>query len=232
MSKAYRTINNKYIDSSCVIDSKSTLKNDLKLLKSFDDTSGSDWKEMLRNKINYCSNIVSDKSMAQMFLNGGWMNINYGFGIYSKIGTIHQVVWLSSSGIYYSKLNSDGTYSYFRIGGTDNFTDITTVNCTVSSGATISIQPVAKKNNLTKTVQISGLVTKDMTLGTWNDLCTIPSGYRPPITWDFGGVNNACDTLMHIRIHPDGRVQVYPTTYTAPTGTGSVPVYINTMYML
>lgn len=231
MNKSIKLNDNTYLDSSCVVDNRTPLTDDLKLLKSFNDTKGADYKEMLRNKIEYCKTIVANKSRAQMFLNGGWSGINYGFGIYSKIGTIHQIVWFSSFGIHFCSVVGD-TYKYFVFGGDYNPTDITTVNCTVSSGVTINSQPVAKKNNLTKTVQISGIMTRDMTLGKWNDLCTIPSGYRPPITWDFGGVNNACDTLMHIRIHPDGKVQVFPTTYTAPSGTSSVPVYINTMYML
>lgn len=105
-------------------------------------------------------------------------------------------------------------------------------SCPVASGVTISSQPKVRKSDLISMVQLSGSIIKDLRLDTWNDLCTIPSGYRPPIAWDFGGVNNACDTLMHIRINPGGRVQVYPTTHTAPSGTSSVPIYINTMYML
>ena len=105
-------------------------------------------------------------------------------------------------------------------------------SCPVASGVTISNQPKVRKSDLISIVQLSGLIIKNLKLDAWNDLCTIPSGYRPPITWDFGGVNNNCDTLMHIRITPGGRVQVYPTTYTAPAGTSSVPIYINTMYML
>lgn len=110
--------------------------------------------------------------------------------------------------------------------------NISSANCTVSSGVTIISQPIAKKNNLTNTVQLSGLMSRNLTLGTWNDLCTIPSGYRPTIQWDFGGINNQCNTAMHIRIYPGGKVQVFPTTYTAPSGTSAIPVYINTMYML
>lgn len=72
MSKSIKLKNNNYWDSSCVVDNRTPLTDDLKLLKSFNGTKGAGYKEMLRNKIEYCKTIVANKSRAQMFLNGGW----------------------------------------------------------------------------------------------------------------------------------------------------------------
>lgn len=82
-------------------------------LDLFNDTSGSDWKTMLKNKIDYCiSNINTSKQNMETFINGGWSGVNYGFGIFSKIGAVYQLTWFTNDGYkYVRKLNS--TYSYY-----------------------------------------------------------------------------------------------------------------------
>jgi hypothetical protein len=79
----------------------------------YEDSQGSDYKEMLKNKLDYCiNNIETKKANTSMFVNGGWGGKNYGFGFFSKIGTIYQLAWFSSWGTYYCrKSGSDYTYS-------------------------------------------------------------------------------------------------------------------------
>ena len=81
-------------------------------LDLFNDTSGSDWQTMMKNKIDYCiDNMNTNKTNAEMFINGGWSGVNYGFGIFSKIGTVYQLVWHSSTDTYYVR-KSGSTYTY------------------------------------------------------------------------------------------------------------------------
>ena len=57
----------------------------------FDDTSGSTWQDMMKNKLDYCiSNIGGTRGTQQAFINGGWSGVNFGFGIFSKIGLTYQ----------------------------------------------------------------------------------------------------------------------------------------------
>ena len=82
-------------------------------LDLFSDTSGSDWQTMMKNKLDYCiSNINTSKENMETFINGGWSGINYGFGIFSKIGTTYQLIWHSDYGSYYvRKIGSN--YDYY-----------------------------------------------------------------------------------------------------------------------
>lgn len=86
------------------------------VLDLFNDTSGSDWKDMLKNKIDYCiSNINTTKTNIETFINGGWSGVNYGFGILSKLGNVYQLVWYSTDGIYYCRKLDNGVYDYRSI---------------------------------------------------------------------------------------------------------------------
>ena len=92
-----------------------------KELDMFNDTSGSDWQAMMRNKIDYCiDNINTSKESTSAFINGGWSGVNYGFGIFSKIGTVYQLKWFSSNSTYYvRKIGS--SYSYYNENDVDFF---------------------------------------------------------------------------------------------------------------
>ena len=89
-----------------------------KSLTLYNDTSGSDWQTMLKNKLDYCiNNINTSRTNAQAFLNGGWSGVMYGLGIFSKIdisgiGTTYQLMWVSQDGIYYCIKSSAGVYTY------------------------------------------------------------------------------------------------------------------------
>lgn len=83
------------------------------VLDLFNDTSGSDWQAMMKNKIDYCiSNINTSKNNAMAFINGGWSGQNYGFGIFSKIGTVYQLIWFSNYGYSFFARKIGNNYDY------------------------------------------------------------------------------------------------------------------------
>lgn len=85
-------------------------------LDMIDDTSGSTWQEMMKNKLDYCvSTIDTNRNNVETFINGGWYAVNYGFGIFSKLGNIYQLVWYSTDGIYYCRKLDNSTYDYRNI---------------------------------------------------------------------------------------------------------------------
>lgn len=85
-------------------------------LDLFNDTSGNTWQEMMKNKIDYCiANINTSKTYAMAFINGGWQGVDFGFGIYSKIGTMNQLVFYTFSNIYHCRYDSlTGNYAYYQ----------------------------------------------------------------------------------------------------------------------
>ncbi len=122
MSKSIKLKDNTYIDSTGVSHNRDTLKNKLnsidtnianRTLDIYQDTVGSDVKEMLRNKIDYGAS-KSTKTNETILLNGGWSTRNYGFGIYSKIGNTQHIVWFSTFGIYMCRKHN-GTYNYYQV---------------------------------------------------------------------------------------------------------------------
>lgn len=108
----------------------------------------------------------------------------------------------------------------------------TTAECVLAEGCSTASghTPVAIKEAFTGIVQLRGLISRELTLGTWNALCTIPEGYRPSDTRDYMSPNNSNDIGVHIRILNDGNIQVFPTATTAVTN--ETPIYIDTIYMI
>lgn len=108
----------------------------------------------------------------------------------------------------------------------------TTAECVLAEGCSIASgqMPVAIKEAFTGIVQLRGLISRELTLGTWNALCTIPEGYRPSDTRDYMSPNNSNGIGVHIRINSDGNIQVFPTATTAVAN--ETPIYIDTIYMI
>ena len=108
----------------------------------------------------------------------------------------------------------------------------TTAECILAEGCSIASgqMPVAIKEAFTGIVQLRGLISRELTLGTWNALCTIPEGYRPSDTRDYMSPNNSNGIGVHIRIDSDGNIQVFPTATTAVAN--ETPIYIDTIYMI
>lgn len=82
-----------------------------KHISYFDDTGGSDIKEMLKAKIDLVETQLSSVNNGMMFFNGGWSGHNYGFGLGSKIENTISFVWISTDGIFHGR-KYEGTYSY------------------------------------------------------------------------------------------------------------------------
>lgn len=105
----------------------------------------------------------------------------------------------------------------------------TTVQLEIASGVTIAAheEAIAIKDPLTGVVQLRGLLYKDIVAG-WNELCTIPTGYRPKYTYmDYTNVSNLNDLGGHIRINR-GILYFYGT----PDFSGANhPVYIDVVYL-
>lgn len=82
-----------------------------KYFDTFNDTSGTDWQDMIKNKIDSAiSNYNSSKTNTNGFIGGGWQGVNYGFGIYSKAGNQHMLIWFSSNHIYYCRKDGNNYY--------------------------------------------------------------------------------------------------------------------------
>ena len=109
MAKSFKYKDNMFLDSTGIVHNKQLLS-DILVVDMFDDTSGSDWKEMLRNKIAYCKPKFTRQNQS-ILLNGGWLNHNFGFAICTRIGTQYQIVWLCISGICYCRY--DGSQYYY-----------------------------------------------------------------------------------------------------------------------
>ena len=86
-------------------------------LDYYGDTSGSDIKELLRNKIAIVETQMNGLNNGMMFLNGGWSGHNYAMGIGSKIGTTITVLIIMSDGVYVGRKYNNG-YSYIRLNHT------------------------------------------------------------------------------------------------------------------
>ena len=108
----------------------------------------------------------------------------------------------------------------------------TTAECVLAEGCSIASgqMPVAIKEAFAGIVQLRGLISRELTLGAWNALCTIPEGYRPSDTRDYMSPNNSNGIGVHIRIGSDGNIQVFPTATTAVANETSI--YIDTIYMI
>lgn len=105
----------------------------------------------------------------------------------------------------------------------------TIASLTLASGVTIAAnhQAIAIKDPLTGIVQLRALLNKDIVSG-WNEMCTIPTGYRPKIEFmDYINVSNANDMGGHIRIE-NGIIYFYGNTYFSGAHH---PVYIDVVYL-
>lgn len=193
--------------------------NDISNLDLFNDTSGSDWKDMLKNKIDYCiSNINTAKGNAETFINGGWNGVNYGFGVFSKIGNVYQLVWYSIDGIYYCRKLGNGVYDYRNVNIVDSgWQDITLQNgFTARSGD--EYKPRYRK--IGNVVYVKGQVTIPSHSSSVV-MCSLPSGYTP-----------TCETRMPLMLpHVNNWIDKWGNFYIASSGSMS-NISIDTQYVV
>lgn len=173
----------------------------LKLVDRLDmihDTSGSSWQDMMKNKLDYCiANINTTKTNIETFVNGGWSGVNFGFGIFSKIGPTYQLVWLSSNATYYCRKLGDGTYQYTNITGQDGGT--ATVNNTYISNA--------ENNHYEKYGRVVSFSFTMTVTGSWNATTQFLSGLPKAQAYTrFMALNTSNQTIMRLAIDTNGNI--------------------------
>ena len=177
------------------------------MLDMFNDTSGSDWKEMMKNKIDYCiDNINTTKTNAQTFINGGWYGVNYGLGMFSKTGPAYQLIWISSDATYFCRKLGDNTYLYTNITGRDEGT--ATVNNTYISSV--------EYNHYEKYGRVVSYSFTMTVKGSWSTTTQFLSGL-PKAQRDtrFIGLNTSNQQIMRFAIDNNGNI-TSAFSYAAP----------------
>jgi hypothetical protein len=71
-------------------------------------------------------------------------------------------------------------------------------------------------------VYIRGVVQKSLTLGGWNELFTLPEGYRPKEDFYTVFLNGTSDKAVETRITATGVVFVYPVSDTASASASNI----------
>ena len=104
-----------------------------------------------------------------------------------------------------------------------DFDDIvTSTSVDLKTGVT-KISFDAKKSD--HTVWIRSTLQKSMTAGGWNELCVLPSGFRPSNILYTLAVNSTDDEAIEMKIEADGTVAVWPKT-----ATGARNITINAVF--
>lgn len=167
-------------------------------LDMIDDTSGANWQDMMKNKLDYCiNNINTTKVNVETFINGGWSGVNYGFGVFSKIGNVYQVVWYSIDSIYYCRKLEDGTYQYGNIAGVS--TGTATVNSSYISNA--------ENNHYEKYGRVVSYSFTMTVTGSWSATTQFLSGLpKAQVHTRFMGLNANNQTLMRFAIDTNGNI--------------------------
>lgn len=189
------------------------------VLDLFNDTSGSTWQDMMKNKLDYCiNNINTTKENVETFINGGWSGVNFGFGIFSKIGTTYQLIWFSTDGIYYCRKLGNGNYDYRNISIMDTgWQDITLQNGFTARSGDIYKPQYRKIGNV---VYIKGQVTIPSHSSNVV-MCSLPNGYRP-----------SCETRMPLMLPSvNNWIDTNGTFYVASSGSMN-NISIDTQYVV
>lgn len=162
------------------------------------DTSGANWQDMMKNKLDYCiANINTTKENVETFINGGWSGVNYGFGIFSKLGDTYQLIWTSSEAMYYCRRLSNNTYQYTNITGQDGGT--ATVNSSYISNV--------ENNHYEKYGRVVSYSFTMTVTGSWNATTQFLSGLpKPQSATRFMGLNTGNQTIIRFVIDNDGNI--------------------------
>lgn len=120
MSNSFKYKNNNYLDSSGIVKNREILNQYLnRKIEYFNDTTATNINELLRNKMDLCSQQCQNETKCQMFINGGWSGKNYGFGMYSKIDGCQQLIWICTDGIYFCRKIGNIYDSYKKVSFTN-----------------------------------------------------------------------------------------------------------------
>lgn len=200
------------VDSNDIKVSQNNSNISLNLVDRLDlrnDTSGANWQDMMKNKLDYCiNNINTTKSDVETFINGGWSGVNYGFGLFSKLGTNYQLVWISSNATYYCRKLSNNTYQYTNITGVS--TGTATIDNTYISNA--------ENNHYEKYGRVVSYSFTMTVTGSWSVTTQFLSGLPKPVASEvrFAGINTSNNTPLRFRINTNGNVS-NAWSYTTPS---------------
>lgn len=190
----------KNISSDMTINGNLTVNQDINnnALSMFNDTPGNTWQDFLKNKLDYCvANINTSKENIESFINGGWYGHNYGFGIFSKIGDVYQVIWFGNFGIYYCrKISNQYEYkqiefeisNYERITGTYNGKPLYRQSYTVT-GDNYNTQILSAQSDVDTIVSITGWVKKGSQIRNINTCYFGDMNWASQIYFDFSNNN-------------------------------------------
>ena len=189
------------VDSNDIVVSQNNSNIGLTLVDRLDmnnDTSGANWQDMMKNKLDYCiANINTTKTNIETFINGGWSGVNYGFGVFSKLGDTYQLMWTSSNAMYYCRKLSNNTYQYTNITGQDGGT--ATVNNTYISNA--------ENNHYEKYGRVVSYSFTMTVTGSWGVTTQFLSGLpKPQSNTRFMGLNTSNQTIMRFEIDTNGNI--------------------------
>lgn len=167
-------------------------------LDMIDDTSGANWQDMMKNKIDYCiNNINTTKENVETFINGGWSGVNYGFGVFSKLGDVYQLIWTSSDATYYCRKLGGGTYQYTNITGVS--AGSATVNNTYISNA--------ENNHYEKYGRVVSFSFTMTVTGSWSATTQFLSGLPKAQKYTrFMALNTSNQTIMRFAIDTNGNI--------------------------
>lgn len=137
------------------------------VLKMFNDTSGTDWKTMLKAKVDYVrANGMSGKTY---IMQGGWAGQAYGYAVIYWTNTYVVCDFYGLGGRWYRCVYNGSDYSYYCF-SEDSSNDYT------YNGLTIR----ARRRGSTCDIYVTGTTTSDIaTSGATVTLCTLPEIYRP-----------------------------------------------------
>lgn len=185
MAKSIKLKDNIYIDGSAICPN----------LDMFQDTIGTNWQDMMKNKIDYCiANINTNKSIFETFINGGWAGVVYGFGFFSKIGNFYQLLWFSNRGTYYCNYNGIN-YEYKILNG-NNYQTNEQVAGSWIDGKTIYRKVIIVTGNSNNT-QIIGTINDVDTIVKLETLVQNGQTFRNGATCFYGDINWASQVYFN-----------------------------------
>lgn len=91
-----------------------------------------------------------------------------------------------------------------------------TATLSLASGVTLITSDIVKSNGI---CYLNGTFQRALTLNTWNDIGTLPSGYRPSVPVRSICLNASKDCFVNLEISALGLVRIYPISPSTATAS-------------
>ena len=91
-----------------------------------------------------------------------------------------------------------------------------TATLSLASGVTLITSDIVKSNGI---CYLNGTFQRALTLNTWNDIGTLPSGYRPSVPVRSICLNASKDCFVNLEISSLGLVRIYPISPSTATAS-------------